>query len=244
MWGCPNCNESVEDDFDICWNCGSTREGTIVANFARESDKQSAGSESVAEPSLEAGSGMTRRELAALVCKTLALVMFAQAAFLSITGILLFALTLTAAPFRGWLDWDQLQAYLILSVPMLAALAVGLVYWKRSDAIASRMVSASIAPVTELPISVEDVMVVAFSTAGVFILVDGIRDAVAVIIVASRYDFTRSELWYNVETAAAWVQVGFALWLVLGSRGIVRAIRWLRTAGGPEPDGSEDKDAP
>lgn len=27
-WECPNCHESVESQFDACWNCGTTRDGT------------------------------------------------------------------------------------------------------------------------------------------------------------------------------------------------------------------------
>jgi len=26
-WTCPHCDESVEGQFDICWNCGTTRSG-------------------------------------------------------------------------------------------------------------------------------------------------------------------------------------------------------------------------
>jgi len=26
-WSCPACGEKVEDDFDLCWNCGTGREG-------------------------------------------------------------------------------------------------------------------------------------------------------------------------------------------------------------------------
>lgn len=27
MWRCNNCSESVEDDFDVCWNCGTPAKG-------------------------------------------------------------------------------------------------------------------------------------------------------------------------------------------------------------------------
>jgi hypothetical protein len=114
---------------------------------------------------------------------------------------------------------------------MFATLIVGNVYWKKSMLIASRMVSADPAPVTNLSITVQDVMMVAFSTAGAFILVDGVRDFVAIVFRAHQFDFTMSEFWYHSHTWAALVQLGLALWLILGSRGIVRATHWLRTAG-------------
>jgi hypothetical protein len=27
QWRCPKCDSSVENAFDVCWNCGTTREG-------------------------------------------------------------------------------------------------------------------------------------------------------------------------------------------------------------------------
>ncbi len=37
MWECVNCGEVHEDSFDMCWRCGSTREGEQPMNFP-ESD--------------------------------------------------------------------------------------------------------------------------------------------------------------------------------------------------------------
>lgn len=28
MWACTNCGEQIEDQFDVCWNCGVERKGT------------------------------------------------------------------------------------------------------------------------------------------------------------------------------------------------------------------------
>ena len=30
MWICPGCGESVEDSFDVCWNCSTAQDGTEV----------------------------------------------------------------------------------------------------------------------------------------------------------------------------------------------------------------------
>ena len=40
MWKCPKCHESVEDDFDVCWSCGTARDGTEDPSFraAEKSD--------------------------------------------------------------------------------------------------------------------------------------------------------------------------------------------------------------
>lgn len=239
MWQCSNCGEFVEEMFDLCWNCGTARDGTIGPDFRRESDVLSSphSDEDVdITQSSTSGTSMNRREIAALICKTLALLMFAQAAFLSITGVVLIIFMFLTAPFHGWIDWNKFHELLILSIPLVAVLVVGIIYWRESKSIATRMVSADPAPVTNLSITVQDVMMVAFSTAGLFILVDGVRDFIAIVFLAHSFNSTTSEFWYNGQTWAALVQLGLGLWLVLGSHGIVGAICWLRTAGMTDPD--------
>ena len=36
MWECGKCHEKVEDTFDVCWNCGTSREGFVDPDFQRE----------------------------------------------------------------------------------------------------------------------------------------------------------------------------------------------------------------
>jgi hypothetical protein len=38
MWTCPKCRERVEDGFDVCWNCGTNREGREDPHFAPDTD--------------------------------------------------------------------------------------------------------------------------------------------------------------------------------------------------------------
>jgi hypothetical protein len=33
MWTCPKCNETVEDDFCVCWNCGTAQDGSLDPEF-------------------------------------------------------------------------------------------------------------------------------------------------------------------------------------------------------------------
>ena len=33
MWRCPKCRSKVEDSFDLCWSCGTTRDGVEDPNF-------------------------------------------------------------------------------------------------------------------------------------------------------------------------------------------------------------------
>lgn len=34
-WRCPECQETVESQFDICWNCGTARDGTVDSEFKK-----------------------------------------------------------------------------------------------------------------------------------------------------------------------------------------------------------------
>lgn len=51
MWQCLKCRERVDDSFDLCWNCGTSRDGTEDPSFRRadsidpESEAASAGAE-------------------------------------------------------------------------------------------------------------------------------------------------------------------------------------------------------
>ena len=35
MWQCIKCREQVDDGFDVCWNCGTSSDGTEDSDFRR-----------------------------------------------------------------------------------------------------------------------------------------------------------------------------------------------------------------
>jgi hypothetical protein len=41
MWRCPNCGESVEQHFDVCWNCSSDKIGAVDPGFIAEPQDRS-----------------------------------------------------------------------------------------------------------------------------------------------------------------------------------------------------------
>jgi hypothetical protein len=43
MWQCVKCREKVEDDFAVCWNCGTSRDGTEDPEFRSADDVPSDG---------------------------------------------------------------------------------------------------------------------------------------------------------------------------------------------------------
>lgn len=38
MWKCPSCAELIDDDFEVCWNCGTRTDGTRDTSFVRDPD--------------------------------------------------------------------------------------------------------------------------------------------------------------------------------------------------------------
>ena len=38
MWTCPKCGEEVEETFEVCWNCGTSKEGVPDPTFERADD--------------------------------------------------------------------------------------------------------------------------------------------------------------------------------------------------------------
>jgi hypothetical protein len=38
MWRCQKCGEDIEDSFDVCWNCGTSKEGVEDLAFRAEED--------------------------------------------------------------------------------------------------------------------------------------------------------------------------------------------------------------
>lgn len=37
-WVCGNCGAEVEEEFDVCWQCGATRDGDVDESFVKEVD--------------------------------------------------------------------------------------------------------------------------------------------------------------------------------------------------------------
>src|SRR4051812_10831369 len=40
MWQCPKCGESIEGSFDLCWNCGTSRDGVEDPSFRKDEDTE------------------------------------------------------------------------------------------------------------------------------------------------------------------------------------------------------------
>ena len=56
MWTCQKCNETNEDSFEACWNCGTSKAGEEDPSFRKADDVQ-LDDQRWAQPPSEAGSG-------------------------------------------------------------------------------------------------------------------------------------------------------------------------------------------
>src|SRR5690606_18803325 len=123
MWQCIQCGEDVEAGFEICWNCGAAVDGTRDSEFVPEPDDPA-----VPDPQRLAGRALaqvgdnaatpqplSRLELGSLICKTLALVLFATAAALGISLVSLVATMVWTGRVSGGQEFYLLVAY---SVPI------------------------------------------------------------------------------------------------------------------------------
>ncbi len=56
MWKCPQCDESLRDSFEVCWNCGTSKDGVRDPDFAslkeqtREPESDEADAASYSDP--------------------------------------------------------------------------------------------------------------------------------------------------------------------------------------------------
>src|SRR4051794_40510266 len=40
MWQCTKCRESIEDPFDVCWSCGTSKDGVEDPSFQNAEDAE------------------------------------------------------------------------------------------------------------------------------------------------------------------------------------------------------------
>ena len=234
MWQCPGCGEQMEDTFDACWRCGMGSDGTAATDFHAQSDDPEA---SAPDPEAENtgaadGEGLTRLEIAELVCKAVALWPLASG-IISLSALVLMLFTLLLC--------DRNSGHSLVGVafggivPLGEFLAAALL-WKMSGFIARRMVRDIPVPVLRTGLTSGQLMVIAFTTVGIYALFSGVKEllriAAQVFFMCRENGINYSEFLKDINWQANFwgtlLNCGVAIWLVLGSRGIVQMIRRVR----------------
>jgi len=172
---------------------------------------------------------MSKREIASLACKILALSVVVQ----GIIRLGSMVTTLVARSIRGPGDWS-VTVYGVCSSGFMGMLLLLLAWliWAKSERLAVRMVGAEETPESGRSISQEEWINIAAGAVGILLLAVGVRSLV------------RSVVWSCVAVGsgarttidtpgivAAVVEIALGGWLVVGSKRMVRRIWRLRTMG-------------
>ncbi|MCK4624646.1 MAG: hypothetical protein KAV00_04990 [Phycisphaerae bacterium] len=177
---------------------------------------------------------MTKREIASLACKILAVYallhipQYLQGVYFALSSII------QGEPIFGDTSGVLLN-FSIFLIPTLLYLAVGILLWRRSDALASRMVSDDQPSEGQSTISGRAVSAIAFSIVGLVVLVDAIpRIARVLSHLAFQPTMEFEGRWTaNViaELIALGVQVILGAVLLVGGRALSQLVTKIRTAG-------------
>jgi len=194
-----------------------------------------------------AGSCLTRLEIAELACKVIALWVFTQVAFTTVP----FLLFILAAIFQPNPGKTILVTLGISAVVPLGGLIIGIFLWKKSRAVARRMVSEDPSPVIRTDFGKEHLLSIAFTVVGIYAVwesMNGLFRIITQIFLFTReYGLMDSGLWKDIKWEASVCgtlgSLGFGIWLLLGSRGIVRLLQRIRGDHGP-PDGDPADNIP
>jgi hypothetical protein len=199
---------------------------------------------------------MSRREIAILACKILALWLFADAAyeFPSLLTMLVVTIpNLFAHPKLGAVD---VAGALVSGLPALGPITAGTILWRGSSWFAGKMIpndptanptpdtSPDTTPLTRPDINYDSVLSIALIAVGVRALIPSIRRlADGLLRIATGHQPFR-DLWHD----PAWqgffwseiITLAFALYLIFDSHGIAKIIHSLRR---PDPEKSNSSES-
>ena len=180
---------------------------------------------------------MTKREIASLACKILAvyallqLPQYVQGIYFLLSGIFTGELWGEDIHRTQSLFWNLSTVF----VPTVLYLVAGILLWRSSDALAGRMVSDDQPPEGQSTISGQAVSVIAFSIVGLVVLVHAIPRITSVLsYLAFQPTMEFESRWTaNVisELIALGVQVILGAVLLVGGRALSQLVMRIRTAG-------------
>jgi len=175
---------------------------------------------------------MTRREIAALACKVLALWTFTQVILASRDALWMLAEAISDANASR----SIYVAAAATGMETIVMLLVALFFWFGASRIASWMVSDDPAPVTRPDIAQADIMAVAFSAIGVFTLLPSLRSLAGSLMILVQGPEVYPGGWANRNFQSSFwpatIGLALSLWLILTPRGMVRLVLWARGAVG------------
>jgi len=186
---------------------------------------------------------MTKREVGILACRLLALYAWIQS-----LHYVPAVLDLSQLFYDPWSRQQYVLLELIASaVPFVLLLGLAIFVWRRAGLISAWIFAHDIQDHQLEPesnphaVQLEDIQVVAFSTVGLWLLLDVMPQAAAYSVqLIYAYQLSDFDLGYNLallaKTIEVLLRVAAGFWLLFGARGLVNLLRKLRTAGVEKPD--------
>lgn len=161
---------------------------------------------------------ITIHQLGCLLLRVLALLLTLQVlpSLVSALGMVIFA-------------GQGLVPVLQMAFPLMLMLFLNVLLWVMAPWLAGKMVTQSAS--IQAPFSIENLQIVFFVLLGFMFLAESIRPlTTATFHVASV--LTEGKSFHGTTIVEAILYLSLALWLILGSKGITRLIKYMRTTGG------------
>jgi hypothetical protein len=177
---------------------------------------------------------MTKREIAALSFRILALWLFTEFAIM-LCSILGGSIIAILTVFSGQRQADSLWTSIGFgAIPALIYLALSAILWINANRLAAYVYDDQIDDDLSGKITwkVEDVLAAAFAVMGVYIVVSAIptlfRRLARLFASGTPVKVVWEDLNWQIEFWATMIQIFLGLWLAIGMRGIVRFLRSLQ----------------
>ena len=173
-----------------------------------------------------------------LACRILALWVFTQA----VTNLATVVIAIVAL-FGFAASGDKAATIIptvITGVPSLILLAIAILLWVKADLIGSRMLPQTAEQIAICGPSSQEVLAIAFAALGMYVLVDALpkfgRQLAVAIWESHRFADAWNDTRWQIGFWANLFQIGIGIWLMLGMRGIARAVRSLQRSDVPKDE--------
>lgn len=121
-------------------------------------------------------------------------------------------------------------------IPLLLTLSAGLILFFYSDRCAKFFMSHSDNPATDTPLVAQEIEIAAFSILGLYLIIQALPTITRTVVwiyfsIPSSPQRMVLSRQIQMDIAVIIVELTFGVWLLPGSRGITKAVRWLRQIG-------------
>ena len=177
---------------------------------------------------------MTRREIAALCCRILAIVVLAWAAMYFVNTVSLLGSAFANSSRFGGVDNPYFDgAKTSGSVGCLLLLFAMTLGWK-AELVARWMATDDPEPVSGPEMSADALLPVACTGVGLFAVTRALPTFFRLAAIVATNQSTVGEIWgdddWKISLLADGLLLAWGVWLVFGNRGLIRIVRWARSA--------------